>query len=311
MKKLFRFLLGLFLFLCLLVNVIACNHAYRFTHFSEDKIPRVKPEELTFKEKLNILFFGIKLPKPQIEAFPDTNYETIEIQGQKKLEGWLIEVQNHQGIVLIFHGYGGNKSEMLEEAREFNHIGYSTFLVDFRGSGGSAGYQTTIGYHESQDVKASFEYIQDRFPNDNIILYGFSMGAVAIMKSMAEDHLEARKILLGCPFGSMRKALEQRFKMFKVPTFPLADLMMVYGGFYHDFNALKHKPSEYARKIHAPTLLLYGKKDPKVSMEETEQIYNNLAGKKFLRVFEHTEHFSFLIHDREVWRQEVKAFLEN
>lgn len=47
------------------------------------------------------------------------------------------------------------KASMLPAAKAFHDLGYKVVLVDFRGSGGSTGEGTTVGYREAEDfVKA-------------------------------------------------------------------------------------------------------------------------------------------------------------
>lgn len=67
MKKSKRKLLYLIGFVLLLLNIIACFHAYKFTHFDETITQKPKdPKDLVFTEKLkrhahNLLFIQIKL----------------------------------------------------------------------------------------------------------------------------------------------------------------------------------------------------------------------------------------------------------
>ncbi len=48
---------------------------------------------------------------------------------------------------------------MLDKAEEFEKMNYKVLLVDFMGSGGSEGNQTTVGFKEADEVKTVFEYI--------------------------------------------------------------------------------------------------------------------------------------------------------
>jgi hypothetical protein len=58
--RLLKRLLGFVLVLFLLLNVMVAFHAYRFTHFYDDKsLRRVKPEDLSVAEKVQMAFFGI------------------------------------------------------------------------------------------------------------------------------------------------------------------------------------------------------------------------------------------------------------
>lgn len=197
------------------------------------------------------------------------------------LDCWLINTDSAKGTVLLFHGYGGEKSSMLDKAEEFLKLNFNVLLVDFMGAGQSEGNQTTIGFKEAEEVKDCFEYIQKK-GEKNIHLFGTSMGAVAIMKAIDEFQVKPRSIMIECPFGSMYKTVCARFRLVKVPTFPMAGMLMFWGGLQNGFWAFSHNPIEYAKNISCPTLLLYGEKDNRVSREEIKSIFSNLKGPKKL-----------------------------
>lgn len=299
-----------FLFLFLILNVVAYNHAYKFTHFSENSIPKSgKPEHLSVTEKMKLMFWGISNPKPVNYHKPARSHETIIIQSNEKLEAWLIEPENPKGVVLLFHGYSGCKSGMLNYAEEFFQMNYRTLLVDFQGSGGSTGNQTTVGFNEKKDVQAAYDYIKKRFPEEEIILFGSSMGAAAILKAVSEDSIEPDKLIVECPFGSMRTTTQKRFEAMGLPTFILPDLLLIYGSIQNGFNAFSHNPTEYAKDINIPTLLLYGAKDPRVTRVETDEIFQNLKGEKSLGIFENAGHENYLWQYSQEWKKEIDAFL--
>ena len=153
------------------------------------------------------------------------------------------------------------------------------------------------------------DYLKQRFPNERLILLGESMGAVAIMKAMSEKPLAADQLILHCPFGYMKKTTEKRFEAMGLPSFALADILLAYGGLLNGFNAFQHNPVDYAKTIQAPTLLLWGAKDARVTRAETAAIFSNLQGEKKLNTFEHSGHENYLIKHREEWRQSIKAFI--
>ncbi|MEM6265740.1 MAG: alpha/beta hydrolase [Bacteroidota bacterium] len=291
-------------------NVIAYNHAYRFTHFKENDSARTqRPEKLSLGEKLNTLLLGINIPKPKNEALPTRPFETLKIESQESLEAWRISITESKGILLMFHGYCSSKSGLLAYSEEFNQKGYSTVLVDFMGSGGSTGHTTTVGYKESRDVKEAYEYVKAGPLETPLILFGSSMGAVAIMKAIADYDMQPEKIIIECPFGSMLETTKSRFRAMNLPPSPLAEVLLFYGGLATGFNPFGHQPTEYAKQIEVPTLLLYGAKDKRVSREEIDEIYDNLSGEKELVVLENSEHEVYLNDDRERWNQEIDDFL--
>ena len=305
-KTLYIFLAGL-----LSLNIIACNHAWRFTHFSKVSAQRTKPEDLSLGKKLQTAILGIPNPRPHNTIVPSQSYETITLQSHETLEAWLIEVPSSKGVIALFHGYTRCKAHMLSYAREFHQLGYSTLLVDFMGSGGSSGNQTTIGFKEALDVRVAADYLQQRFPEKPIILFGESMGAVAVMKAIDEEPLQVDKLILHCPFGYMKKTTQKRFEAMGIPSFILADILLFYGGLINGFNAFHHNPVEYAKSIKLPTLLLWGARDARVTRSETDEIFANLQGEKSLGVFTNSGHENYLKQHQSEWRLQVKQFLQS
>ncbi len=294
----------------LLGNVVIYNHAYQFTHFADSSLEKTKkPEDLKFFQKLKILFSGISVPKPSNQYTPSVAYETFFIQSHETLEAWNIDVPNRKGIVILFHGYSSSKDDLLPYSTAFNKKGYSTVLVDFMGSGGSSGNTTTIGFKEGRDVKEVFNIVKNKYPKDEIILFGPSMGAVSIMKAIEQFNLKPDKIILECPFGSMIATTKIRFEAMNLPSFPFAHMILFYGGIQNGFNAFQHKPTEYAKEISVPTLLLYGAKDERVNKSEVEEIYQNLAGKKEFVILEKSAHEIYLNDDAQKWNEVIDHFL--
>ncbi len=308
-KKAFKISVLTFIFIFILMNIVAIFHAYKFTHFDESiSIKTNDPKKLTKTQKISTLFFGINNPRPNNEIFPKSNYETLNLKSNKNIECWSIKVEKAKGTVVIFHGYSGQKSSMLEHSDIFNVLGFNTLLVDFMGSGLSEGNQTTIGFYEAEQVKTCFDYLE-RIGESNIILFGTSMGAVAIMKAINDFRISPKKIILECPFGSMYKTVCARFKAMNAPTFPMASLLMFWGGVINGFWAFNHNPIEYSKSITCPTLLLYGEKDEKVSKEEIDDIFENLICKKELNLYKEAGHESYLIKYMEQWKENVSKFL--
>src|SRR6187549_2363423 len=148
-----RRFLKLAIALFIVVNVVAFQHAYRFTHFSDANFEREDPATLSFFAKVQLIFTGIEIPKPRNINQPRQAFETIKIQSTKQLDCWKIQTPDSRGTIVMFHGYAGEKSSLLERSEEFIKLGYSILLVDFMGSGNSEGSSTSIGYKEAEQVK--------------------------------------------------------------------------------------------------------------------------------------------------------------
>lgn len=292
-----------------LMNIIAAFHSYKFTHFADGKIEKTKkPKQLTTGQKLKALMFGVNNPRPENAIVPETDYETIRLKSNKEIECWYIKTENPKGTVILFHGFSGEKSSMLDKAAIFRELGYNTLLVDFMGSGGSEGNQTTIGFLEAEQVTTCFDYLR-KTGEENIYLFGTSMGAVAIMKSINDNKISPKGIIIECPFGSMYKTVCARFKAMDVPTFPMAGFLVFWGGLQNGFWAFGHNPVEYAKHISCPTLLLYGAKDENVSRDEIDEIFNNITGEKQLKIYQNAGHENYLTKYQKEWTQDIQQFM--
>ncbi|WP_218148482.1 alpha/beta hydrolase [Parafilimonas terrae] len=299
------------------MNIVAIFHSYKFTHFADTNIEKTQtPEQLQFGGKLKALFFGVNNPRPINKTKPGGYYETIHLQSNKKIECWYLTKRDGmradtvKGTVILCHGYGGEKSSMLDKAEIFGNLDYNTFLVDFMGSGGSEGNTTTIGFKEAEQVKTAYDYLVNKGVK-NIYLFGTSMGAVAVMKAIKDYDLKPEGIIIECPFGTMYKTVCARFNNMNVPTFPMAGLLVFWGGVQNGFWAFNHNPEDYAKEITCPVLLLYGEEDNNVSRKEIDIIYSNLPGKKMLKTYQFAGHENYLNKYRTEWTHDIEQFLDD
>lgn len=308
LKFLFRTLLILFLFF----NIITAFHAYKFTHFyNRDEISIKNKQEKNGWDKTKEIIFGINAVKKVNNIVPDSLFQTIFLKSSTspKLEAWYIPVEKAKGTICMFHGHGGTKSGIFKESEIFRKIGYNTLLLDFRAHGNSEGNTCTIGYDESEDVKLAYDYIKSK-GETNIVLWGISMGAAAVSKSISDYQLRPAKVILEMPFGSISEAAEGRIKMMGLPGEPLATLITFWGGVEHGFWAFNMKPTEFVKKIKCPVLLQWGKIDPRVTENETKEIYNNITASKKLVVYENSGHESLCKQENEKWTKKITDFLK-
>ena len=304
--KLIGFLLIL---LFLLSNYISAIQAYSFSHCKETNT------KTNFKIGFSTLFTGVTLPKPRIIKFPNREYKTIKIviDKNKYLEGWLLKPKSEYiGTVLIFHGFRYEKSSMLDRAYAFLNLGYQLLLVDFIGARNSYGKQTTIEHYEAVNVKQDYDYIVDKYNEKPIFLCGFSMGAAAIIKAQHDYNLNVKGLILEAPYGKMIDAVKTRVGKLRYIGMSFSYLMTFCGGALNGFNAFAMNPEEYIKNITTPTLLLCGRKDPRIPIEESKRIFENSASdKKEFKIFDDSLHHRYLEEYPDEGIIIVKNFLEN
>jgi hypothetical protein len=303
-------LIGLVVF----ANAVAYRHAWRMTHFVPAGERTLRPQKLTGWEKLGVLIKGVTVPKPP-SHLPGPGHPqparivSIPTSDNLTLESWDIPGTQPDRVIVMFHGYAVAKSVMIGEMKIFHELGWRTVLVDFRGSGNSAGMITSFGWHEARDVAAAVRWVRQEWPGAKLILYGQSMGGAAILRALALEDITADGIIIECVFDRMLTTIGHRYRAMNLPAFPAANLLTFWGGFQQDFPAFQHNPADYARLVSVPALVMGGECDPWVKPSETLSIAGNLKGPVRCKVFKGAGHGSFRTEVGEPYRALLRDWL--
>jgi hypothetical protein len=93
----------------------------------------------------------------------------------------LLKNKNASACIVYAHGLGSNKLEGLSIAKYFMKQGFDLCSFDFSSSGRSEGEFTSYGLLEQEDVNAVLAHLDHNFKYQKYILWGRSMGSVAII----------------------------------------------------------------------------------------------------------------------------------
>lgn len=123
------------------------------------------------------------------------DYEPITLTSRDgtHLSGWYIPSQNRAAVILL-HGYGAHRVEVLDRAYTLANQGYGALLYDLRGHGESQVQYRTFGWSDTQDVAAAVEFLLSRPDVDpqRIGLFGFSIGGQIALRAAAQsEHIQA------------------------------------------------------------------------------------------------------------------------
>lgn len=146
-----------------------------------------------------LLFRNTLFSRSPDKTLPSTYqlpYEEVNFYNKDKLKlkGWFIFREKDTPVVILCHGLGANKSDLLGIARFISDAGYNVFLFDFRGHGESQGKFTSFGYLEQRDLEGAVDYVQQRqgLEKASIGVLGVSMGAsVAVMTAAKDKRIKA------------------------------------------------------------------------------------------------------------------------
>jgi uncharacterized protein len=240
----------------------------------------------------------------------DLRAETITIDSASgsRLASWFVPGKSGAGAVLLLQGVRGTRLELVERARFFHRSGFAVLMIDFQGTGESPGRAITFGYLESRDVRAAFDYLVKRLPNERIGLVGMSLGGAATI--LSDPPIPADAMVLEAVFATFDDALVNRLKLYFGKLGPLLKAGL----------SLQIKPRlgfwmadlEPAAKIHrlkSRLLLIAGGADKLASMTEMQLLFDRATAPKQLWVIPGAGHLDFHWHYKEAYEVRILAFL--
>jgi len=252
--------------------------------------------------------------KPANRATPAAHgipYETLHVPGAAgALELWHLPSPSRRGLAVMFHGHRAMKSALMGEARALRALGLGVVLADFRAAGGSDGEVTTIGWDEADDVLRVLDAATTLAADRPLVLFGTSMGAVAILRAATLRPLPAQAAILEVPFDSLENAVANRFRALGLPAYPATWAVLLYGGLFVGLDAFAFRPVEFARSLAVPTLVIKGGVDPTVTEAEIRGVVAALPGSKQLVLLPQAGHFGLLRADPAGWTAAVASFLD-
>lgn len=197
------------------------------------------------------------------------------------LAGWFIP--GSEGTVILLHGYGRSKGQMLPQAAFLHRAGYGVLLLDFRSRGESGGNEITFGVYEPLDVLGAVDYLRQRADVDGrIAAFGTSLGAVAAVLAAARtEHIQA--VIIEAAYDHMRRVIERSFHLYTgLPRF-LAALTVPIGQWRLGAGLNDIAPVNVIGQISPrPVLIIHGLDDIDIPPAAAEALFAAAAEPKEL-----------------------------
>ena len=194
------------------------------------------------------------------------------------------------GVVIMFHGNGGNRVGRLPLGRSLAAQGHAVLLVDYRGYGGNPGKPSAAGL--ALDARAARNWVmqQSGVDDDRIVYFGESLGA-AVAIELAVDHPPAAMVLRS-PFTSLADVARTHYPI--VPSVMLRD---------------RWPSLDRIRELDVPILVVAGSDDRIVPTEQSERIATAAGGPSELLVIDGAGHNDLALLDGEAVLTAIDHFL--
>ena len=238
--------------------------------------------------------------------------QTVSLTTADKItiESWFIPSPHSTKTIILVHGFGMNKGEVLKRTH-FLAQNYNLLYLDCRGAGDSSGH-SEAGLRESQDIAAAVQYLRQQHPGlaQSIALYGISMGA-AVASYYAATQGSIKCLVLESSYFSFKNVAKRwMWKHAKVPYFPLVASLISWKEHQMGQKVETFALKNTASRITCPVLMIQGEKDLLAPVAKAQKTYNLLTVPKELWVVPQAGHLSCYQVGGTVYREKITRFFQ-
>ncbi|HEY6728115.1 MAG TPA: alpha/beta fold hydrolase [Polyangiaceae bacterium] len=220
------------------------------------------------------------------------NLQALSIEGRnQKLGAWYAPSRNGATIV-ICHGAGGDRSQLLDEARALATHGFGTLMFDWPGHGESDGVSS---WHdaERQSLHAVLDWFekQPEAKGQSIGALGFSLGGYILVQVATSRTGISSLALVGTPsnLNQQVRLAHQNWRLIREPAarFALST---------HGIDLGEPQPAHLIGKFApAPVLVIGGGRDGTVPPQLTRELFDAAGDPRQLYFIDAAEHGSYAL----------------
>ncbi len=214
---------------------------------------------------------------------------SIETTDGVTLHGWFVERRSSQ-VLLFFHGNAGNISHRLNSIQQFQNLGLSVLIIDYRGYGQSGGKISEKGMY--RDAGAAWRYLtEDRGISANeIVIFGRSLGA-SVASWLAAQH-QPLALIVESSFTSVPDIAQELY-----PWLPARRL-----------SRFSHATRDYVRDVHCPILVVHSRDDEIIPYHHGETIFATANEPRTMLTL-HGGHNDAFLRDEQNYIEGFQTFL--
>jgi pimeloyl-ACP methyl ester carboxylesterase len=174
-------------------------------------------------------FLVYRIVKPQrasseinLQSFPGRpDAVQFSVNAASPREGLFFPGFRGASTIILCHGYGSSKGELLTLVSALQDHQYNVFVFDFSAHGANDGI-TTFGYREADEVRAAIDAVAARNDVDTASfgLWGYNLGAYAALRE-AEGDKRVRALILDSVYDTPEQMVKVGVERQGLGGFPL------------------------------------------------------------------------------------------
>jgi pimeloyl-ACP methyl ester carboxylesterase len=270
-------------------------------------------------------FLVYRIVKPQrtsteinMESFPgrpDAIQFTVKDSGQSVVrdtgtrEGWFFPGFRGAPTIILCHGYGSSKGELLTLVSALQDHQYNVFVFDFAAHGANDGI-TTFGYREAEELRSAIDVVAARNDIDpnSFGLWGYNLGAYAALRE-AEGDKRVRALVLDSVYDLPEQMVKVGVERQGLGGFPLMarSAELSFGWLNHKHRGDPPLSRNTQTLAGVPKLFIEAADDPELG-QITQQIFVKVMEPKEQATIAHGNFANMSDEDKRAYENRVVSF---
>jgi alpha-beta hydrolase superfamily lysophospholipase len=251
-------------------------------------------------------------PPPQV-ASGSTESVRLQTSDGEEIGGWFVRGDRRKGCVLLLHGIGASRREMLPVMQWLAEAGYSVLAVSFRAHGDSTGNVIDIGWSARHDVVAAVKFLRRQCPGRPVYVVGRSMGAAAAIFAAKELQGDVAGYFFEQPYKDLKSAVWSRLHHHVPPGLDLVAYLglRLWAPVFLPESPDEISPYEHIRAIpeNVPIVFITGSADRHALLEDVKILYNRVQSHARLVVFPGAVHEALDRNNPQLYRSSLFQLL--
>jgi len=250
----------------------------------------------------------LQVPRQPLQDLPDWGRVTdtrIPAADGGELEVWRIEPEGRsKGIVVLAHGWSRNRDRMVQRARLFGEMGFTTVIHSSRDHGLSSPHHFMNAVRFAEDIEVVLNWL-----DEPVLLYGHSAGAAgAIIAASRNSGRVSLLFLEGC-YARTKEALRSLYRNYNLIFGILFGPMIVlWMDIFYRFRMESVSPARLASHLNIPVLIIHGQNDQNFPLHHAWRLRDGFPpGRAVLFVAKGADHSSSSLTPE--YPRAIKAFV--
>ncbi len=234
-----------------------------------------------------------QLPRKPVDDMPGwgkVSDSRIPTTDGGSLEVWRVEPESpSRGVVVLAHGWSRNRGRMVDRARLFGEMGFTTVMHSARDHGGSSPHRFMNALRFAEDIEAVLNWV-----NEPVFLYGHSAGAAAAVIATSRNSGRIKLIFLEGCYAKTKEGLLSLYREYNL-FFGIffAPMVVVWMEIFYGKGLDAISPVNLAPGIDLPVLIIHGEKDRKFPLHHAWKLRDSFPpGRAELFVAKDSDHSS-------------------